>query len=243
MMMEDPMTFMGVPASHIFLLQLLADKVKGQYAVENVMITLRKIRLNESFKVLGKFFCMGKSSISEIFRRTLPTVADCLEDFVYRVDPKVILSNLPSAFRFEYSSVTDILDCFEIQVQSPCNAEHRAILYSSYKGGTTLKFLICVTPDCFCTFLSRGYGGRIGDSTLTTDCGYMEGLTNKHQVMADRGFKGLEGVLDLQGVKLVRPPSISGGKPMSKDECSSGKKIAALRIHVERYIGKVRFLP
>lgn len=241
MMYEDPMLFLGVPPTHISIIELLANRVGGKFATENVMITLRKIRLNESFKLLGKYFGLCKSRVSEIFRRSLPTIAECLREAIQRVPPETILRNLPTAFRYNYSNVTDILDCFEIQVQSSRNAEHRAITYSSYKGGTTLKFLICISPDCYTMFLSRGYGGRIGDTTLTLDCGYFAGLTHRNNVMADRGFKGLEAALAAMGVKLVRPPSVFGGKAMSKEDCTEGKKIAALRIHVERVIGKMRF--
>jgi hypothetical protein len=255
MVLEDTKLFLGVPADHTYLIDHLADTIttceeklaprkKNKIALsakDRVLITLRKVRLNESFTLIACFFGIAKSTVSRVFRTTLPTLATCMAEMIIRVPPEQTLLNLPIAFRYQYHKVTDILDCFEVGVQASSDSANRAVCYSSYKGGTTLKFLVCITPDCYCTYMSRGYGGRISDTSLTKDCGYMELLTEKHAVMADRGFKGLAAVLDLMGVELMRPPSISKGQPMTEGDCILTTKVASLRIHVERFINKLRY--
>lgn len=44
----------------------------------------------------------------------------------------------------------------------------------------------------------------------------------------------------MHGCFLVRPPSVSTGKASTKEEPMETKRIAALRIHVERAIGRIR---
>ena len=58
--------------------------------------------------------------------------------------------------------------------------------------------------------------------------------------MADRGFKSLAEILQKVNVKLLRPPSKLPGEIMSNENVIKTKRIASLRIHVERSIGRLR---
>jgi hypothetical protein len=242
LMTENSQLFMGVQPNILFVIDRLVDKLgvqaaKGRY---NVMLTLRKIKLNEVYELIGLYMGTSANNASEIFRKTLPTMAACMKECIFSVPKAVTLRNLPLAFRLNYYGVTHTLDCFEVQIQTPSNAKHRAICYSMYKGCPTLKFLISVTPDAFCNFVARGYGGRNSDIGITKDCGLLNVLEADNTVLADRGFKSLEATLDAIGLKLQRPPSVYAGRALSKEDCKSGRQIASVRIHVERYIGRLR---
>lgn len=65
-------------------------------------------------------------------------------------------------------------------------------------------------------------------------------LKPKIEVMVDRGFKKIESTVYAKKSKLVRPPSVVTGKKLSKSEVLEGRKIAGLRIHVERAIRRIR---
>lgn len=58
--------------------------------------------------------------------------------------------------------------------------------------------------------------------------------------MADRGFKQIESLLSKKGCTLVRPPSVSSKEKMSKEDVLLTKRIASVRIHIERVIKRVR---
>lgn len=58
--------------------------------------------------------------------------------------------------------------------------------------------------------------------------------------MADRGFKHITSLLLEKNCVLVRPPSVTEGQKLSKIESKQAKQIAALRIHIERVIRRVR---
>lgn len=241
LMRENSQLFMGVHPESAFIIQKLAD-VLGSHdsMIFEVMLTLRRVRLNEVFELIALYMGVSLSHASAVFRRTLPTVAACLKELVINVSKPTSLRNLPIAFRMHYSNVTHILDCYEIQIQTPSNSIHRAVTWSSYKGCPTLKYLISITPDGFCNFVSRGYGGRNSDIGITHDSGLLDMIPRGSSVLADRGFKSLESALDTRGVTLHRPPSVFKGKHMTKEECDNCRKVASVRIHVERFIGWLR---
>ncbi|KAF4518932.1 hypothetical protein B566_EDAN006771 [Ephemera danica] len=58
--------------------------------------------------------------------------------------------------------------------------------------------------------------------------------------MADRGFKNLEPHLTKVNATLIRPPSVGEGEVLDAKTSQEAKRIAALRIHVERSIGRLR---
>lgn len=68
----------------------------------------------------------------------------------------------------------------------------------------------------------------------------MDILPQNCVVMADRGFKQVQTILNKKGCKLLRPPSISSGSKSTKEEVLKTKSIASLRIHVERVIRRIR---
>ena len=57
--------------------------------------------------------------------------------------------------------------------------------------------------------------------------------------MADRGF-AIEEKLALQGAKLIIPASTRGKKQLSQKDVELSRRIANVRIHVERIIGLLK---
>ncbi|KAF9816532.1 hypothetical protein SFRURICE_010691, partial [Spodoptera frugiperda] len=88
-------------------------------------------------------------------------------------------------------------------------------------------------------FISDGYGGRATDVMIVQHCGYLDCLPPKKAVTADRGFKDLSHLLGARDCTLVRTPSVSQSNP-TQDKVKQSKQIAALRIHVERVINRLR---
>lgn len=56
--------------------------------------------------------------------------------------------------------------------------------------------------------------------------------------MADRGFN-IADILDVRGMKLNAPPRKSG-EQFTESELVETRRIASLRIHVERAIGRIK---
>ncbi|XP_063384367.1 uncharacterized protein LOC134670470 [Cydia fagiglandana] len=133
-----------------------------------------------------------------------------------------------------------IIDCFEVQIEKSSNPVDQSLSWSQYKGCNTAKYVISSTPNGFINFISKGYGGRISDVNLVEQCGLINHIPADCTILADRGFKHLETILNQKGVRLVRPPSVFRNQKQSKCEVLRTKVIASLRVHIERVIRRVR---
>ena len=90
-------------------------------------------------------------------------------------------------------------------------------------------------------FVSPLYVGSISDTELTQESGFLLHLADKPgiSVMADRGFT-IQDMLKKLGADLNIPPFMEGRQQLPAGEVQEGRKIASLRIHVERAIGRIK---
>lgn len=135
-----------------------------------------------------------------------------------------------------------IIDGFEIQIENPTCPLKQSAIWSEYKKCNTLKYLISSTPDGFISFVSIAFGGRISDTKLTEHCGFLDKVPADYSVIADRGFKKIEKLFNKKkkNYSLVRPPSVLSTEKPNKEQTVEAKRIASLRIHIERVIGRLR---
>ena len=89
------------------------------------------------------------------------------------------------------------------------------------------------------TFVLSLYPGSISDKELTRRCGILDLLEPGDSVMADRGFD-IEEDLALRGVRLNIPPFLRGKTQLSEKELITTRRIASLRIHVERAMERIK---
>lgn len=235
---KNPKLFLGLPSQSYSLLDLLSVKIPSPLI--NILITLKKIRLDDPFTILGVHFGMSSTSASRIFRRTVEIMVPFMQQLIVWPQKDRVQMHLPISFRSRYGKVMSIIDCLEIQIEKPTNPVHQALTWSQYKNANTVKYLISCTPDGLVNYISSGYGGRATDVTITEDCGYLDKLEPGTAVMADRGFKNLSELLQKKNCHLIRPPSVSANQASSAQEVKETKRIAALRVHVERVIGRLR---
>ena len=89
-------------------------------------------------------------------------------------------------------------------------------------------------------FISPVYVGAISDVELTRLSGFLDVLQGKSgiSVMADRGFN-IKDLLKGIGVELNIPPFMEG-RQLPPQEIETGRRIASLRIHVERAIRRIK---
>lgn len=236
--MKNPRSYIGLTERCYYLVDLIAEEIG--IPSNHVLLCLKKIKLNNSFRELADDFSMSTTYGSKIFFKNVPRIASVMRPFIVTLDRDLIKNTLPRAFRQKFNRTSCIIDCLEIEVQKPSKAVHQAISWSDYKKANTIKYLVSCTPNGLVNYISPGYGGRITDTSLVESCDFIKCLQPGMCVMADRGFKHVEQYLRMHKVQLVRPPSVTTGAKLSKSEVKETKQIASLRIHVERVIRRLR---
>ena len=145
---------------------------------------------------------------------------------------------MPQLFKEFYPSTQCIIDTTEIFIQALSDPQAQQLTFSSYKNHNTLKALVCITPSGALSHVSKLHGGCTSDRELFTNSGLLDLLEPGDSVMADRGFT-IADLLDSKGVSLNIPPSKVGDQLLETDLVTT-RQIAALRIHVERAIGRIK---
>ena len=109
----------------------------------------------------------------------------------------------------------------------------------NYKKHNTAKAFIAVSPTGSIIFISKAWGGRVTDKTITHECGFLDHIERGDVILADRGFN-IADDLAIRGAKLEIPSFTKGKKQLSRMEVEKSRQISRVRIHVERVIGRLR---
>ena len=206
-----------------------------------LLLTLMRLRLSLTLQDLAYRFGVSESTVCRTFERWL----DLLYTTLYPVmvkwpDRETLWETMPREFRESYgNSVAVIVDCFEIFTEKPSSLDTRAMIWSNYKHHHTAKVLIGISPTGAIIFVSTAWGARTSDKDICFESGLYEFLLPHDVVMADRGFNIAEH-LALYNAKLLIPAFTRGQDQLSSHDVSLTRRIAHLRIHVERVIGLVR---
>ena len=152
---------------------------------------------------------------------------------------KLVAGENAQIFKELYPKTVVIIDAVEFRMQSPSALDLNSACYSSYKGTTTMKELVGISPLGMVSFMSELYTGSIPDKELTKASGLYKLLSPGDDVMADTGFD-IQDDLAKYGVTLHIPAFLKGSSQFSIQETRHNKKIATLRIHVERGIERIK---
>lgn len=204
-----------------------------------LMMTLMRLRLNLPVQHLAYMFQVHRTTISNAFIETVSVLFSRLSCFVYWPDRDSLKCSMPHRFVEAFGqNVAVIIDCFEIFIERPSNLKARAQTFSHYKHNNTIKYLIGITPQGVVSFLSKGYGGRASDKFVTEDSGFLGKLVPGDKILADRGFDIQESV-GFMCAEVFIPAFTRGKCQMQAKDVEATRKLAHLRIHVERVIGNV----
>jgi hypothetical protein len=199
---------------------------------------LVRLRLNLLTQDLGYRFNIAQETASRIFNKWLDIMYLRLRKVVFWPEREDLIKTTPESFKSSFEGhVAVIIDCFEISINRPSSLDARAETWSNYKQRNTVKYLIGITPQGFISYISEGYGGRCSDKYVTETSGILNNLIPGDVILADRGFMNINSV-GFFCAKLVLPASARGIKQLDPVDIETTRKIAALRIHVERVIGR-----
>ena len=207
---------------------------------QEFFLTMMRLRLNLPFQDLAYRFNISKSTVSRIFEKWINVMATALKFLIKWPNREELQKTMPTDFVQVYGhKVAVIIDCFEVFIERPGDLLARASTWSNYKHHNTIKFLIGICPQGVISFISKAWGGRTSDKYLTENCHILNRLLPGDIVLADRGFNISESVA-LKGARLEIPAYTKGKAQLSTLEVEETRRLANVRIHVERVIGLVR---
>ena len=115
----------------------------------------------------------------------------------------------------------------------------KACTWSQYKHYNTAKYLISITPQGTFSFISNGWGGRVSDKHIVENSGYLRHILPGDVILADRGFDVAD-TIALHQATLNIPAFTRGCDQLPAKDVEDTRKLANVRIHVERVIGSIR---
>ncbi len=151
---------------------------------------------------------------------------------------ETINRTMPTCFKETCPSTWVTIDCTKFFIEMASSVRSQSATYSQYKHHNTAKGLIGITPAGAVSFVSGLYAGRTSDKQATIDCGLIDLLEVNDSVMADKGFEIADNLPT--GVSLNIPPFLRGKDHLSVEEEFETRKIASVRIHVERAISRIK---
>ena len=208
---------------------------------DQFLMTLVKIRRGFSNIHCSWLFGCSENTVSRIFCSWINYMYLRFSSIPIWPSREEVDSAMPESFKQSFPKTRAILDCTEIRVESTESLHLRSMMYSDYKHHTTYKGLLAITPAGSLSFISELYPGSVSDREITYRCGILNPRfwDSGDELMADKGFT-IRDYLDCMGVKLNTPIFLQDNAQFTAKEVCINQKIASQRIHVERYINRIK---
>ena len=207
---------------------------------QEFIMVLMRIRLGLFARDLAHRFDISESTVSTVFRAWVKFLRAELEPVcIIWPSKEQIRHYMPPLFNKLYPDLVSIIDCTEIYMENPSGLDNQSACYSQYKSHNTMKGLIGITPSGVISFVSDLYTGSISDPEIVKKSGYLDNLNKGDWVMADKGFT-IQDDLATVGARLVMPSFLQSRHQFCKGETEHNKKVASLRIHVERCMERLK---
>lgn len=178
---------------------------------EDRVLALMRLKLGISLTALSALFGVTMSTAARAFHLTLDHLNVKLQNFIFVPPRSAIKDTMPHCFLRNYPVCTFVIDCTEVRTETPSDAELQHYMYSHYKGGYTLKWLVGIVPSGMVAFVSEPYGGRQTDSEITRDSGFLAHVAPGDLILSDKGFPSISITLQDHGAVLVMPPFNTAG--------------------------------
>ncbi|XP_055601628.1 uncharacterized protein LOC129750650 isoform X1 [Uranotaenia lowii] len=194
MVHEFPTLFLGLRRNRIFLVNSLAQSFDLNQ--RDIILTLRKIKLNEHNARLASVFGLNDSEVEVLFRTSVPRIADCLRNFIVWPDDVTMKLNVPINLRQHFNKIHLIVNYLVIKVrQNAIKYLSQAQAESSYceiDQCHKLKYLVASTLDgCVC-FVSRGFGIATDDEAVLAQSGFLTKFKTNTNLIAGKNFHNFE---------------------------------------------------
>lgn len=255
-----------IGAVHQYILKGKWKKYHKLTPINELFLTLMKLRRGFDYQTLGDMFCISKSAVGRIFISWINLLYVKLSKMNIFPHRDTILQHASPQFLKKYVNVIGSIDCTEFAIQQPSSLVRQSQCYSQYKGTNTLKGLIMINPNGAIIFISTLFTGMllglmmfmflisllllgsISDKKIIEESGFLYLLKMKIEkdelnagdiILADKGFE-IKNILEDIGIELNIPTFKVTGMQFQDNEVEYIRKIAHERIHVERAIRRIK---
>ena len=204
--------------------------------IDEFFLVLMRLRLNLMLVDLSVRFKISVSLVNKIISKWVDVLYERLKFLISWPPREIVQQNMPPLFKELFPNSRCIIDCSEIFIEIPTSFDARAKTFSNYKKHNTVKFLVGITPCGVISFLSKCWGGRASDKTITQESGFFNRIEPGDVILADRGF-AIQDDIAVYGAKLIISSFTRGKKQLSLEDVERSKQLSQVRIHVERVIG------
>ncbi len=206
--------------------------------IDEYLMVFMRLRLGLLEQDLAERFRVSVSTVSRVLITWYNVLAVHLKELIVWPSKEIIAANKPQCFQ-KFPNTRIILDCTEFHIEMPSSLVNQSLTYSSYKSHNTFKLLVGISPKGAVTFLSRLWGGNVSDKQIVKESGLLDLLEAGDSVMADKGFT-IEDLLEPLNITLNMPPMRESDRQLSRKEVEQTRRIAAVRIHVERKMEQIK---
>lgn len=194
MVHEFPTLFLGLRRNRIFLVNSLAQTFDLNQ--RDIILTLRKIKLNEHNARLASVFGLTDSEVDILFRTSVPKIADCLRNFIVWPDDVTMKLNVPIYLRQHFNKIHLILNYLVVKVRQNAvkflSQAQSETSYCEVDQCRKLKYLVASTLDgCVC-FVSRGFGIQTDDEAVLAQSGFLTKFKTNTNLIAGKNFHNFE---------------------------------------------------
>uniref|UniRef100_A0AAG5CVI3 DDE Tnp4 domain-containing protein n=2 Tax=Anopheles atroparvus TaxID=41427 RepID=A0AAG5CVI3_ANOAO len=194
MLQEFPTLFIGLRRNRMFLVNSLAQSFDLNQ--RDIVLTLRKIKQNESSARLANFFGIGAAEVDLLFHTSVPKIADCLRNFIVWPDDFTMKLNVPVSLRQHFNRIHLILNYLVLRVKQNAVQQLPAgevgLAYCPVDQCHKLKYLVASTLDgCVC-FVSRAFGVQTDDEQLLAQSGFLTKFKTNTNLIAGQNFHNFE---------------------------------------------------
>lgn len=206
--------------------------------LDEFLLVFMRLRLGLLEQDLAQRFCVSVSTVSRVLITWYNVLAANLKHLIVWPSKEVIATNMPDCFK-KFHNTSIILDCTEFFIEIPSSLVNQTLTYSSYKSHNTFKLLVGISPTGSSHVLIKVMGGNASDMQIVKESGLLDLLEKGDSVMADKRFL-IQDLLDPLGVTLNMPPKRDSNRQLSRQEVEQTRRIAAVRIHVERKMEQIK---
>ncbi|XP_050025007.1 uncharacterized protein [Dermacentor andersoni] len=207
---------------------------------QKLSIFLMKVKLGVSFASIAVLFGLHRTTVSRIFYCVLTNLLNAMQKWIPEPSLGAVQATMLTCFKLHIPRCRYIIDCPELRTEEPPTTEQKHAMFSHYKGGYTLKFLIGILPNGTVSFVSQAYGGRTSDTHITLESGFLDRIEPGDVILADKGFPGIKAPTESQKGIIVLPPFSKGNVQFTHEELEQTYHVSQVSMHVERAIQRLK---